>query len=370
VWDATSGQELLTFKGDKGPVYSVAFSPDGKRLASAGGEAAVRLWDAASGQELLTVQGDKRWVYSVAFSPDGKRLATCGNERTVKVWDATSGQELLTLQGHTWSVNSVAFSPDGKRLASVGGGRDHGEVKLWDAVSGQEVLTIKGQKARMVRSVAFSPDGKRLATNAAGVVTVWETTVSAEDLRRREIVSLVREEFDRLVFQVEVLASLRAGPTLDASEHAFALQVAQTYRQDPAQLNQAAWEVLMEPGRDRQAYTLALRRAQAAVQAEPGDGELLNTLGVAQYRAGEYAKALETLTRSEKLNATKDGSLPDDLAFLAMAQHQLGLKKQAQETLHRLREVMKQPFWKGSPYWGFLREAEELLQGKKSDPNK
>ena len=78
----------------------------------------VKVWDAQTGQELLTLKGHTGQVNSVAFSPDGKRLASAAADKTVKVWDAQTGQELLTFKGHTGGVSSVAFSPDGKRLAS------------------------------------------------------------------------------------------------------------------------------------------------------------------------------------------------------------------------------------------------------------
>jgi WD40 repeat protein/serine/threonine protein kinase len=186
VWDATSGQETLTLIGHALPVNSVAFSADGKRLASASADGTVKVWDALSGQETLTLNGHTGGVWSVVFSPDGKRLASATVNRTVKVWDVTSGQETLTLNGHTGVVFSVAFSPDGKRLASASDDpmnqTNRGEVRVWDATSGQETLMWRGHADR-VWSVAFSPDGTRLASASDDqTVKVWDPTSGQQTL--------------------------------------------------------------------------------------------------------------------------------------------------------------------------------------------
>jgi WD40 repeat protein len=196
VWDAQTGQELLTCKGHTATVGSVAFSPDSTRLASSSSRPGewgssdppgeVIVWDAQTGRELLSPKGHSRLVNSLAFSSDGKRLATLSRDNTVKVWDVQTGQELLTLEARSRTVGSVAFNPDGKRLASSNSSpkgsdtRSPGDVRVWDAQTGQELLTLKGHTAD-VTSVVFSPDGKRLASAARDdTVKVWDVQTGQE----------------------------------------------------------------------------------------------------------------------------------------------------------------------------------------------
>ncbi len=174
LWDTTTGREILTLHGHGGEVTSIAFSPDGRRLASVGSDldlakgddaALIRLWDTTAGKEVLACRGHAMQVWSVAFSPDGRRLASANGE-TVTLWDAATGQKVLTLRGHSGAVKSVAFSPDGQRLASAGGpsfvGKPH-EVKLWDATTGREIFTLSGHIGP-ISGVSFSPNGGRLAS--------------------------------------------------------------------------------------------------------------------------------------------------------------------------------------------------------------
>ncbi|MCX4826864.1 caspase family protein [Streptomyces sp. NBC_01142] len=166
VWDAATGERLLMLHGTD-QVVRVAFSPDGARVAGACRDGVGAIWDAATGQRLLTLSsraGDP--LYCVSFSPDGTRLATA-QRKTVAVWDATTGKPLLFLDHDS---NVVAFSPDGSRLVTT-----HCEtVTVWGTATGDQLFQIHLQEK--VPIVAFSPDGTRLATAHRKTAAVWDAT--------------------------------------------------------------------------------------------------------------------------------------------------------------------------------------------------
>jgi WD40 repeat protein len=125
-------------------VTSVAFSHDGRTLASGSVDDTIKLWDVASGLQLRTLAGHADTVTSLAFSPDGRLLASASIDATIILWDTATGQQLRTLIGHSGSVASVAFSPDGRTLASGG---EYSTVKLWDVSTGHEIQTLRAPPA-------------------------------------------------------------------------------------------------------------------------------------------------------------------------------------------------------------------------------
>jgi Tol biopolymer transport system component len=192
LWDTSSGLEVLALKDYNGAATCVAFSPDGLQLAAASSfDRAVRLSRRTTGETVLTLQGHTAPVWGIAFSPDGQRLATASLDGTVKLWDTTTGQESLTLKGHVLGVKGVAFSPDGAWLASAS---DDQTVKMWNATTGHESLTLEGHTGR-VASVAFSPDGERLASASYDrTIKLWDAATGQELLtlqgHTRKVVSV------------------------------------------------------------------------------------------------------------------------------------------------------------------------------------
>jgi WD40 repeat protein/predicted Ser/Thr protein kinase len=178
IWEADTGREVFSLEGHKGNVSAVAFSADGRWLASGSLDGTAKLWDAKTWQERRTLEGHKGPVLHVAFHPDNGRLATAFWDGTVNVW-GVDGKPLLTLAGGG-PTPSVAYSPDGKHLAA---GLNKGRVMLWDA-AGNEAFTIRGRaggERTAATSISFSPDGKRLATPGSDWrARVWDATTSQE----------------------------------------------------------------------------------------------------------------------------------------------------------------------------------------------
>lgn len=172
--------------GHSGKLFTLAFSPDGKTIASGAiNENTVRLWDVASGTQLHRLDDHRGWIRAVAFSADGKMLASGGFDGSAKLWDVASGNLLRTLSGHSGFISTVAFSPDGKTLATSA---SDGQVRLWDAASGAQrsgftwtpAPNLNTNAPLWATGLAFAGDGATLAVGSEdGSIVLVDATTGA-----------------------------------------------------------------------------------------------------------------------------------------------------------------------------------------------
>jgi WD40 repeat protein len=184
LWNVASQTCAATLGGPEGAAFSVAFSPDGTTLASGNSDQPVHLWRLAGRfrRGPVTLPGDTD-VMSVAFSPDGGTLATASSRKTIRLWDMATRTCVATLSGHSGWVQSVAFSPDGRLLATGSG--DH-TVRLWDTRTRTCLAVLTGH-SEIVREVAFAPDGVTLASGGA------DRTIRLWDVRTRTCVGVLAD---------------------------------------------------------------------------------------------------------------------------------------------------------------------------------
>ena len=176
LWDAATGADRGVLAGHTGAVWGIAFNRDGTRLASAGWDQTVRVWDVRTRTSVARLAGHGAPIHAVAFTPDGTRVVASGWDGTVLVWDLATGRLARTIDASLFPVLGIDVSPDGRRLACGSG--DHA-ISLWSLDTGERLATIDEAHAAAVYGVAFSPDGNRLVSGGWDhIATVWNVAPS------------------------------------------------------------------------------------------------------------------------------------------------------------------------------------------------
>jgi WD40 repeat protein len=169
--DVPPGFTLLhTLQGHEDSIGRLAWSPNGKFLATPSKDKSIRIWDAESGEYLRDLRGHTGWVYCVSWSPDGRTLASASDDTTIRIWDADSGRHHRTLNGHTVSFFSVSWSPEGQALAA---GANNRIIYIWDAEASQLLRTLETPLSSIL-SVSWSPDGRSLVAGGDLGIISWD----------------------------------------------------------------------------------------------------------------------------------------------------------------------------------------------------
>lgn len=211
IWDIGAGAPIATLAHTHA-VTAVAYAPDGRILATTSVDGVLRLWDAARGELLQAFPVSEYALYGLAYSPDGQRVAAAGKDRTVYVWHAARGAIERKLEGARGEIYALAYAPDGRAVAAASTDRT---IRLWDVATGAELTAFAGYR-EAVLALAFSPDGKWLAAgDAQPAVRLWD--------RRERAVRQTLTDFERPVLAVTFApnGSWLAAASADGGVHLF-----------------------------------------------------------------------------------------------------------------------------------------------------
>ncbi|GBE78897.1 predicted protein [Sparassis crispa] len=183
IWDASSGQRWHTCQEHTDTVCSIAFSPDSRELVSGSRDGSAIIWTVATGERRAVLEGHDGFVYVVAWSPDGSSIATASVDNTLRLWDTASGQERHRSDAHGAMVLLVDYSPDGRRVISAGADQCG---CIWNAENGELLSRLEGHEG-MIYTAAFSTDARRVVTGSEdGTARIWNVETGDELVTLRE----------------------------------------------------------------------------------------------------------------------------------------------------------------------------------------
>ncbi len=171
IWEVETGKFLRRLDGCTDWVMSLAVSPDGKQIAAGGFDRTIRIWTLENGAKVKDIPANKQIVLALAWSPNGSTLASGGQDRVIRLWSVAEGNETRALTGHGDQIFAVSFHPTGQFLASCSGDKS---VRLWSIADGREIKNLGGH-TQWVYSLAFTGDGGALASASADeTVRIWD----------------------------------------------------------------------------------------------------------------------------------------------------------------------------------------------------
>ena len=349
LWDAASGEPVGTLPGQAYGTTVVAFSGDGTRLVTGSQAGGLAVWDVAGRTLLRTLAQEPEAghdpelppVSFLAVDATGETIVSAHLSRLLPlvVWNGVTGERRGVLEGHDTRVWSVVLTPDGRRALSTG---EDGAVRILDLHSGEHLLTLTEPGLTGLWLAMDRPGRRLLAPAHDGSLVVWDTDVQAARLlwqgaERREAASeLAQRLLAEHVLPERALAALASGSESAGGLHDRVVSLLQdTPPPTASALNRAAWNVVRAPGASEAAYAGALLRSELAVARSLRSAALLNTLGLACYRAGQHERALEILTRADELNLAGGVKYPraGDLVVAAMCLWRLGRPEDARAEL-------------------------------------
>jgi WD40 repeat protein len=389
LWDLNGGLTRIVARHRQGQLGAI-FTPDGRQVLTTSYDGSARLWD-LDGNLVRTFLGTENLAMGrPAISPDGTSVLLGSFDRTVRLFRLT-GEKVLTLRGHDGWLTSAVFSPDGTRILTAAA---DATARVWD-LDGRQLDVLRGHQRATVYA-DWSPDGGLIVTAGLdATVRLWpvraEEILKLADRRitrdftrgeRQRYRDLLGEEnprwlaawnhVERLVTTLhlaeDVRKNIREDASLDEEFRQMALRCARDLPLgDYRALDPASWKIVSTPGRSAEEYRRALRWAEAAYRLKQREPEIINTLGVARFRAGDDEGAVEMLEITDAHYSRGGGkAIPSNLAFLAMACERLGRTEEADRYFERLTALMADPrYAKDEECAGFLREAKGHL-GRRS----